>query len=511
MRLQRVAGKTGRYVIVERSNPMRYLQCLSLEDGGIAGEAVSNHFLRTHEQLTAATVRQLVRLGWQRPARGKPNQRNFCREWGPPVPLAEIAAMAVKTLREGFDVESPLELALRSGDLGAHGSAAATVTLTARLESGAWIPAMANPALRLKLGELVRSALSGREYRVGKALGAGGFGAAYEVVQAGGRDRLPGRLALKVSVEPRGWYREAYFGDLLSEAPGLVRMHEAFAWTSDGGHRQPLYCLVSELVEGGDLTHFLKQNPEPWPEWRARREIIRLLRTVRLIHASGAVHRDITPNNVFVTAERVLKLGDFGIATHRIGRRDVPADSFNGWFAPPGMKSGNGLWRQADDVYHLGQLFALLLHGGGKSRLTAADTKKLSCTPAAKEVIQRSIGERRKRFADADQMLAALEKQPRTAAASPILRSLRDKRVVFTGPLSIPRAQAQRLVKKAGGIVEKQVSHRTDVVVLGGDSPHWKAGKKGQKLLDVDRERELGHPIALITERRFHTLAASAR
>ena len=42
---------------------------------------------------------------------------------------------------------------------------------------------------------------------------------------------------------------------------------------------------------------------------------------------------------------------------------------------------------------------------------------------------------------------------------------------------------------------------------MGEQSPHWKAGKKGQKLLDVDHERELGHPIAVITERRFQKLA----
>ena len=42
--------------------------------------------------------------------------------------------------------------------------------------------------------------------------------------------------------------------------------------------------------------------------------------------------------------------------------------------------------------------------------------------------------------------------------------------------------------------------------MVGGQSPHWKAEKKGQKLLDVDYERELGHQIALINERRFLAL-----
>lgn len=49
-----------------------------------------------------------------------------------------------------------------------------------------------------------------------------------------------------------------------------------------------------------------------------------------------------------------------------------------------------------------------------------------------------------------------------------------------------PRAGARRVVRRAGGTAEDRVSHRTDIVVVGGQSPHWKAEKKGQKLLDAD-------------------------
>lgn len=502
-----VEQKANRYVVVDRTSPARYVQFASLQGRGIVGEAVSNYFLMEHDRFTTATGRQLVQLGWLKPGLSTQGCRNFWQEWPLPVPAQDLAALATRTLREAFRIASPLELRIRCGEFPREPATRSTVSLTTRVETGAWMRPSKNPALRLEFGLTVRSAISGREYCVGRALGAGGFGAAYEVEQAGGGEPLPGKLALKVSVEPRGWYREAYFGELLSEASGIVRMYEAFAWMPEGKERAPLYCLISELVEGGDLTSFLKEHTEAWPEWKARREIIRLLRAVRLVHASGAVHRDITPNNVFVTPERVLKLGDFGIALHRIGGRDVRADAFNGWFAPPSIRSGKGgLWRQADDVYHLGQVFALLLHGGGKSKLTAKDARNLGCTPEAKAVIQRCIGERRKRFADAGEMLAAMEAEPSQAARPVAIRSLKNKRVVFTGPLSIPRARAQQLVRKAGGIVEDRVSHRTDVVVLGKQSPHWKAEDKGQKLLDLDRERELGHKIAMITEQRFQAL-----
>ena len=505
-RMRLLAQKPDRHLVIDRLNPTRYVQFASQKDGAISAEAVSNHYLLSHERLSPAIERQLVELGWNKPGRSRTNPKNFWREFPPPLQIKDLLALTVRTARHAFGIQTPLELRIRCGEFPPTHTAA-TISMTTRVQSGAWIQPAKNPALRLAPGLIVRNAISGREYRVGKLLGAGGFGAAYQAEQVGGRDHLTGSLALKVSVEPRGFYREAYFGDLLADASGIVRTHEAFAWAPQGREHTPLYCLISEHVEGGDLTAYLRRQPDPWPEWRARREIVRLTRAVSLIHTSGAVHRDITPNNVFVSADRMLKLGDFGIASHRIGRRDVPADAFNGWFAPPGIQSGReGMWRQADDVYHLGQLFALLLHGGGKSRLTAQDARKLACSAGVKAVIQRCIGERRKRFTNAGEMLAALEKQEPAAPRRATVRSLAGKRVVFTGPLQIPRAQAERLVKRAGGIVEKRVSHHTDVVVLGDQSPHWKAEKKGQKLLDVDRERELGHIIALISERRFYAL-----
>ena len=76
------------------------------------------------------------------------------------------------------------------------------------------------------------------------------------------------------------------------------------------------------------------------------------------------------------------------------------------------------------------------------------------------------------------------------------------------GTLAVARGEAKRLLRRAGGTPEDRVTHFTDVVVVGGQSPHWKAEKKGQKLLDVDYERDLGHTIKLIDERRFVALVS---
>ncbi|HOS43649.1 MAG TPA: NAD-dependent DNA ligase LigA, partial [Armatimonadota bacterium] len=72
------------------------------------------------------------------------------------------------------------------------------------------------------------------------------------------------------------------------------------------------------------------------------------------------------------------------------------------------------------------------------------------------------------------------------------------KTVVFTGALSIPRDDAEAMVKTLGGKASSRVSKKTDVVVVGEN-----AGAK------ADKARQLG--IAMITEDEFRALVAEAK
>ncbi len=366
-------------------------------------------------------------------------------------------------------------------------------------------PAFVDSSLWLAPGQIVHDAIGGAEFRIVRFLGQGGFGAAYQAARRPVPKSAAETCVLKVTIHAPTWHREAYFGHLLRHLPGLVEVYGSFAWLPPG-NAVPLYCLVEEFVDGGDLAAHIQRHAKPWPETRARREIVRLLGAITAIHQSGAVHRDITPRNIFVAAGRALKLGDFGIASHRPGRKDVAADAFAPHFAPGAIQQGARRWRQADDVYQIGQIYGALLSGIATRKLTAAEVKRLPCSAHAKTVLQRCIGKRTRCFASAIEMLEAM-RAPEAETRKPFRgRSLRGKRLVFTGSLSILRGRAAHLARKAGATVEKKVGSLTDIVVIGDQSPHWKAEAKGQKLLDVDYEAERGHEIAILRESRFLAL-----
>ncbi len=145
-------------------------------------------------------------------------------------------------------------------------------------------------------------------YQVLSVLGAGGMAEVYRA-----RDTRLGReVALKV-------VNAALAGD-----PELIRRfeHEARVAGSlkhpnvvavyDVGQHEGVPYLVTELLEGESLRQRLTRGRIPLQtalEWGAQ-----LARGLAAAHARGVIHRDVKPDNVFVSPDGQLKLLDFGIA-----------------------------------------------------------------------------------------------------------------------------------------------------------------------------------------------------
>ena len=239
-----------------------------------------------------------------------------------------------------------------------------------------------------------------------------------------------------------------------------------------------------------------------------RREIAGILEVLRKLHRGQLLHRDLTPMNVFVCDGPSLKLGDFGIVRQQSDRGGIVARTMNALTAPSDILAGAvPKWQARDDVYQVGQLLGMLVKGDASARLRTSEIRRLPCGDHLKEIVHRCLGERRKRYESADDLIEALRNPP--APLKPgVLRSLKGVHLAFTGILSVRRNEAAKAARRAGARVHGGPSARTTVIVRGRPNPLQAAGRDaGLKLMEIKRLRAKGHKITLLNERQFWRLA----
>src|SRR5438094_4604207 len=269
--------------------------------------------------------------------------------------------------------------------------------------------------------QIIASPETQLRYRIERLLGEGGFGQVYLARRLGHSASVPENVCIKVSAYIDGWLREAYFGQLLNGHPRAIAVFDRFPLVrrdgvNNAGH--VLYCLTLEYARHGDLSAFLSRAGKGWSETAARREIAGILEVLGKLHRGQTLHRDLTPLNVFVCDGRRLKLGDFGIVRQQSDRRGITARTMNALTAPSDILArvrGRGpggdklpKWQARDDVYQVGQLLGMLIKGDARARVRTHEIRGLACSDHLKEIVHRCIGERRKRYESADEMIEAL-------------------------------------------------------------------------------------------------------
>lgn len=150
--------------------------------------------------------------------------------------------------------------------------------------------------------------LAGTPYRLLRKIGEGASGEVYEAEHV----ELGRKYAVKVLVSAHAaahdavdrFRREARAIAKLSH-PNLVRLHD-FGKSLDGR-----VFLAMELLRGQTLDVYAEKGVG----WRRAAELaIQATHALEAAHDAGLVHRDLKPQNLFLTTKGDLKLLDFGVA-----------------------------------------------------------------------------------------------------------------------------------------------------------------------------------------------------
>lgn len=142
-------------------------------------------------------------------------------------------------------------------------------------------------------------------YRLDEVLGRGSFGEVWSAA-----DTVTGRpVAVKLlfpDVELGFARAQLEVNALRQRLPGVVELLD------DGDHEGKAF-LVMELVSGLPFPGL--PAPCAWDD--ISEVVVALLETLGRVHAAFVIHRDLKPANVLVTADRQVRLLDFGIAYRR--------------------------------------------------------------------------------------------------------------------------------------------------------------------------------------------------
>ncbi|HTA36228.1 MAG TPA: protein kinase, partial [Solirubrobacteraceae bacterium] len=216
-----------------------------------------------------------------------------------------------------------------------------------------------------------------------------------------------------------------------SSAAGLS--HQNIVGIFDRGEWQGTYYIAMEYVAGRSLKTLVREQG-PLDPVQAIDIVIQILRAARFAHRRGVIHRDLKPHNVIIDEEGRARVTDFGIA--RAGASDMTlTGSIMGTaqYLSPEQAQGHVV-SGSSDLYSIGVILYELLTGtvpfDGETAVAIAFKQvsaqphppsevNPSVPPALDAIVLRALAkDPAQRYADADEFIAALQRERQALPAS---------------------------------------------------------------------------------------------
>ena len=177
--------------------------------------------------------------------------------------------------------------------------------------------------------------------------------------------------------------REAQTMGRLGNHPNLVSVLDIGEHTDASGVTFPWMAI--ELLPGGDVEGLLKKAGGALPVERTLQLALDTCRGLEFLHGKGVIHRDLKPGNVWLTADGVAKIGDYGLAMSVDRTRLTLQGTMVGTvdYMPPEQALG-GEMTPRSDLYSLGAMLYELVTGAPPfkgDRLTEVISQHINVVP----------------------------------------------------------------------------------------------------------------------------------
>ena len=221
------------------------------------------------------------------------------------------------------------------------------------------------------------SVLAG-EYVIEKILGQGGFGITYKAKDhktgryVAVKEFFPDSMATRASTSvvpftgDRGdnylYGKECFLqeAETLAKFIGNENIVRVYSYFEENGTAY----FVMDYIEGTSFDMYIKQQGGKVSFDEAYRILSPVMDALAAVHGRGIIHRDVTPDNIYITNDGTVKLLDFGAARYSLGDKSQSLDVvLKHGFAPKEQYVRRGRQGAFTDVYALGATFYFALTG----------------------------------------------------------------------------------------------------------------------------------------------------
>ena len=218
------------------------------------------------------------------------------------------------------------------------------------------------------------------QFITGRVLGQGGFGITYLALDNRLKSRvaikefLPDSMAVRTAGTPQitvytgqrqenfqyGMERFLDEAKVLAKFQGNPHIVGVRSYFEENGTAY----FVMDYIEGESFKAYIQDHGGriPWKE--ALRILMPVMDALGAVHTEGIIHRDVTPDNIFVTGGGGVKLLDFGSARYSLGDKSRSLDVvLKAGYAPKEQYTRRGRQGPYTDVYSLAACFYSAITG----------------------------------------------------------------------------------------------------------------------------------------------------